>query len=213
MSSPDSAKICSSDLESQPQSVTFDDDYKDFPTPNSEDLAPPSSDNECVLDSAEFGSASSIGSCKSHPEHKGRPEMTEKTEEQPQKTKKRLRMLDEDGDGVRIKVIPDFRKQFRARMTATQQLQDDFYIPNRAQLMLNFLKKHGDRVAQETRGPKRRFSSTLQLVQRVLKKNSATSSGRGLNPIVQESDAKGTRTVESVMPVCHMIELCCPVLQ
>ena len=130
---PDSAKICSSDLESQPQSVTFDDDYKDFSTPNSEDLAPPSSDNECVLDSDEFGSASSIGSCKSHPEHKGRPEMTEQTEEQPQKTKKRLRMLDEDADGVRIKVIPDFRKQFRARMTATQQLQDDFYVPNRAQ--------------------------------------------------------------------------------
>ena len=119
LSSPDSAKICSSDLESQPQSVTFDDDYKDFPTPNSEDLAPPSSDNQCVLDSDEFGSASSIGSCKSQPEHKGRPEMTEQTEEQPQKTKKRLRMLDEDADGVRIKVIPDFRKQFRARMTAT----------------------------------------------------------------------------------------------
>ena len=59
--------------------------------------------------------------------------MTEQTEEEPQKTKKRLRMLDEDADGVRIKVIPDFRKQLRARMTATQQLQDDFYIPNRAQ--------------------------------------------------------------------------------
>ena len=102
--------------------------------------------------------------------------MTKQPEEQPQKTKKRLRMLDEDADGVRVKVIPDFRKQFRARMTATQQLQDDFYIPNRAQLMLNFLKKHGD--VQETRGPKRRFSSTLQLVQHVLKKNSATSSGR-----------------------------------
>ena len=42
--------------------------------------------------------------------------MTEQTEEQPQKTKKRLRMLDEDADGVR-----------------TQQLQDDFYVPNRAQ--------------------------------------------------------------------------------
>ena len=170
MSSPDSAKLCSSDLESQTLSVTFDGDYKDFPTPNSEDLAPPSSDNECVLDSAEFDGASSIGSCKSHPERKGHPEMTKQPEEQPQKTKKRLRMLDEDADGVRVKVIPDFRKQFRARMTATQQLQHDFYIPNRAQLMLNFLMKHGDRVVQETRGPKRRFFSTLQLVQHVLKK-------------------------------------------
>ena len=75
------------------------------------------------------------------------------------------------------KVIPDFKKQFRARMAATQQLQDDFYIPNRAQLMLNFLKKHGDRVGQETRGPRHCFSSTLQLVQYVLKKNSGTSSG------------------------------------
>ena len=176
MSSPDSAKLCSSDLESQTLSVTFDGDYKDFPTPNSEDLAPPSSDNECVLDSAEFDGASSIGSCKSLPEPKGHPEMTKQPEEQPQKTRKRLRMLDEDADGVRIKVIPDFKKQFRARMAATQQLQDDFYIPNRAQLMLNFLKKHGDRVVQETRGPRHRFSSTLQLVQYVLKKNSGTSS-------------------------------------
>ena len=101
MSSPDSAMICSSDLESQPKSATFDDDYEGFPTPNSEDLAPPSSDNECALDSAEFRSASSIGSCKSHPEHKGRPEMpemSEQTEEQPPKTKKRLRMLDEDAE-------------------------------------------------------------------------------------------------------------------
>ena len=69
--------------------------------------------------------------------------MTKQPEKQPQKTRKRLRMLDEDADGVRIKVIPDFNKQLRARMTATQQLQDDFYISNRAQLMLNFLKKHG----------------------------------------------------------------------
>ena len=66
--------------------------------------------------------------------------------------------------------------------------------------MLSFLKKHGDRVVQETRGPKRRFSSTLQLVQHVLKKNSA-------NPLVQESDANRTRTVGSVMSICHVIEL------
>ena len=178
MSNPDSAELYSSDLESQTISATFDDDYKDFPTPNSEDFAPPSSDNECVLDSAEFDGASSIGLSESLPERKGRSDVTKQSEEQLQKTRKRLRMLDEDADGVWIKVIPDFRKQFRARMTATQQLQDDFYIPNRAQLMLDFLKKHGDRVVQETRGPKRRFSSTLQLVQHVLKKNSASSSGR-----------------------------------
>ena len=177
MSNPDSAELYSSDLESQTVSATFDDEYKDFPTPNSEDFAPPSSDNECVLDSAEFDRASSIGLSESLPERKDRSDVTKQSEEQPQKTRKRLRMLDEDADGVRLKVIPYFRKQFRARMTATQQLQDDFYIPNRAQLMLDFLKKHGDRVVQETRGPKRRFSSTLQLVQHVLKKNSASSSG------------------------------------
>ena len=177
LSSSDSAKLCSSDLASQTPSATFDDYYKDFPTPNSEDLAAPSSDNEYVLDSAEFEGAPSIGSCKSYPERKGHPEMTEQNEEQPQKTRKRLRMIDEDADGVRIKVIPGFKKQFRARVAETRQLQDDFYIPNRAQLMLNFLKKHGDRVVQETRGSKHRFSSTLELVQYVLKKNSGTSSG------------------------------------
>ena len=181
MSSPDSAKLCSSDLESQTPSVTFDDDYK-LQGLSYAKLGGPRATQFGITSVCwtllEFDGASSIGSCKSHPERKGHPEMTKQPEEQPQKTKKRLRMLDEDADGVRIKVIPDFRKQFRARMTATQQLQDDFYIPNRAQLMLNFLKKHGDRVVQETRGPKRRFSSTLQLVQHVLKKNSATSSGR-----------------------------------
>ena len=92
--------------------MTFDDDYKDFPTPNSEDLAPPSSDNEYLLDSAEFDGASNIGSYKfkSLPEYKGHPEMTKQPEEQSQKIRKRLRMLDKDADGVRIKMILDFKK-------------------------------------------------------------------------------------------------------
>ena len=179
MSSPDSAKLCSSsDLESQTLSTIFDDYYKVFLIPNSEGLVSPNSDNEYALDSAEFDGVSNIGSCKSYEENKGHPEMTELTEEQSQKTKKCLRMLDEEADGLRIKMIPDFKNQFRARMIATQQLQDDFYIPNRAQLMLNFLKQHGDRVVQEIRGPKYRFSNTLQLVQYLLKKNSGTSPGR-----------------------------------
>ena len=36
------------------------------------------------------------------------------------------------------------KQQFRRRMEATRVLNDDFYV--RAQLMLNFLQKHGDRI-------------------------------------------------------------------
>ena len=35
------------------------------------------------------------------------------------------------------------------------------------------LQKHGDRIVQETPGPKRRFPNTLQLVQHALQKSSA----------------------------------------
>ena len=61
--------------------------------------------------------------------------------------------MDEDSDGVRVKIIPCVKQQFRRRVEATRVLNDDFYVPNRAQLMLNFLQKHGDRVVQETPGP------------------------------------------------------------
>ena len=78
--------------------------------------------------------------------------------------------MDEDSDGVRLKIIPCVKEQFRRRMEATKVLEDDFYVPNRAQLMLDFLQKHGDRVVKETPGPKKRFRSTLKLVQHVLHK-------------------------------------------
>ena len=92
-------------------------------------------------------------------------------EESPKK--RRLRMIDEDSDGVRVKIIPRVKQQFRRRMEATKVLNDDFYVPNRAaQLMLNFLQKHGDRIVQETPGPRRRFPNTLQLVQHALQKSS-----------------------------------------
>ena len=52
--------------------------------------------------------------------------------------KRRLRMMDEDSDGVRVKIIPCVKQQFRRRMEATKALNDDFYVPNRAQLMLSF---------------------------------------------------------------------------
>ena len=60
-------------------------------------------------------------------------------EESPKK--RRLRMIDEDSDGVRVKIIPRVKQQFRRRMEATKVLNDDFYVPNRAaQLMLNFCR-------------------------------------------------------------------------
>ena len=55
-------------------------------------------------------------------------------------------------------------------MEATKMLKDDFYVPHRAQLMLDFLQKYGDPVVKETPGPKKRFRSTLKLVQHVLHK-------------------------------------------
>ena len=86
--------------------------------------------------------------------------------------KRRLRMTDEDSDGVRVKIIPCVKQQFRRRVEAAKVLNDDFYVPNRAQLMLKVLQKHGDRIVQETPGPRRRFPTTLQLVQHVLQKSS-----------------------------------------
>ena len=78
--------------------------------------------------------------------------------------------MDEDSDGVRVKIIPCAKEHFRRRMEATRVLEDEFYLPNRAQLMFQFLPKHGDRVVKETSGPKKHFRSTLKLVQYVLQK-------------------------------------------
>ena len=77
-------------------------------------------------------------------------------------------MMDEDSDGVRVKIMPCVKRQFRRCMEATKALTDDFYVPGRAQLMLSFLQKHDDRIVQETPGPKRRFPNTLQIVQHAL---------------------------------------------
>ena len=56
------------------------------------------------------------------------------------------------------------KQQFRRRMEATRVLNDDFYVPNRAQLMLNFLQKLGDRIVQETPGPGDASQTRFQLV-------------------------------------------------
>ena len=89
--------------------------------------------------------------------------------------KRRLRKMDEGANGVRIEIIPCVKEQFRQRVADTKVLADDFYVPNRAQLMLNFLQKHGDRIVKETSGSKKRFPSTLKLVQHALRKSSAGS--------------------------------------
>ena len=81
--------------------------------------------------------------------------------------KRKFRMLDED-NGVRIKIIPCQKKLFQTRLTETHKLGDDFFIPNRAQLMLNFLKRHGNKLAKEKSGPTRRFPTTLALVQHAI---------------------------------------------
>ena len=78
-------------------------------------------------------------------------------------------MIGEDKDGVRIKVIPSFKQKFRQQMQQTNHLQDDFFLPNRARLVLNLLKKHFDQLVKEKPGPNKRFASTLHLVQHVLK--------------------------------------------
>ena len=64
------------------------------------------------------------------------------------KSRRRLRMTDEDENGVRVKVIPCSKEQLRRRLQQTNRLGDDFFMPNRAQLMLDFLKKHGDRLVK-----------------------------------------------------------------
>ena len=38
-------------------------------------------------------------------------------------------MMDEDSDGVRIKILPGVKEQFRRRIAATKALGDDFYVP------------------------------------------------------------------------------------
>ena len=131
------------------------------PLPDSA-LAASDSDPDPLSDSASFASAD----CSESRSKKRSPQELPKN---PIRQKRRLRMIDEDSDGVRVKVIPSYKHTFRRQMLQTNQLQDDFFLPNRAQLVLNFLKKHGDHLVKEKPGPTKRFASMLQLVQHVLK--------------------------------------------
>ena len=51
----------------------------------------------------------------------------------------KLRMMDEDSDGVRIKIIPCAKEQFRRRIEATKVLEDDFSVPNQSTTHARFL--------------------------------------------------------------------------
>ena len=51
---------------------------------------------------------------------------------------RRLRMIDEDENGVRVKVTPCPKEQLRRRLQQTNRLGDDFFMPNRAQLLFDF---------------------------------------------------------------------------
>ena len=88
--------------------------------------------------------------------------------------KRRFPRLGENLDGS-VKpplIIKSCRKQvFLRRLKDTNDLDDNFYIPNRAKLILDFLKSHGDRMVKEKNGPKRSFPSTLALVQHVLSRH------------------------------------------
>ena len=155
-----SADICNSDYacNSEDIQVSTNSEKDDDPDPDSAELL-----SNCDHESSKprpAGPASQTATCQ------GQTPIEESSK------KRRLRMMDEDSDGVRVKIIPCVKQQFRRRVEATRVLNDDFYVPNRAQLMLNFLQKHGDRIVQETPGPRRRFPNTLQLVQHVLQKSS-----------------------------------------
>ena len=115
---PDS--IRNSDFECNSESIYIDD--------NSEEILPSSSDEECQPDSAELSSASSKEPCLSCAVNTGPQETLQQAEAKPQATSKRrrLRMMDEDSDGVRVKIIPCPKEQFRQRMAATKVLEDDF---------------------------------------------------------------------------------------
>ena len=156
----DSADICSSDY-----ACNSEDLQASGKSEKVDDLDPDSAE---LLNSSsqEFGPSSPAGTDSKTEKCQGRT-----STEEPSK-KRKLRMMDDDSDGVRVKIVPCVKQQFRRNMEATRILDDDFYVPNRAQLMLKFLQKHGDRIVQETPGPRRRFPTTLQLVQHALQKPS-----------------------------------------
>ena len=53
--------------------------------------------------------------------------------------KRRLHMIDEDTDRIRVKILLYPKEELRQRLREIQELGDDLYVPDSAQLMLKFL--------------------------------------------------------------------------
>ena len=65
-----------------------------------------------------------------------------------------------------LETVPCPCKQFTNQLAATRDLDDTFYIPRRAELILQILKRHGHHSFSTK--PRPRFRTALQLVQHVL---------------------------------------------
>ena len=78
--------------------------------------------------------------------------------------------MDEDSDGVRIKIIPCAKEQFRRRIEATKVLEDDFSVPNSAAHARFLAEARRSSGQGNTRTEEALFRSTLKLVQHVLHK-------------------------------------------
>ena len=69
--------------------------------------------------------------------------------------------------------------------------------------MLSFLQKHGDRSVQETPGPRKRFPSTLQLVQQeIFSRSPAVNAVRHVRMDNQESQLVSPRKRGGCVCVC-----------
>ena len=110
--------LCSSDyacsFPSFQQSVHFDDNSEDIKSTGSKEGDDPhsaelfhASDQDPHLPDSDNSAAHDV-SCQG------------KTTAETSSKKRRLRMMDEDSDGVRIKIIPCAKEQFRRRMEATE---------------------------------------------------------------------------------------------
>ena len=140
----------------------------------------------CALESSSSSYESAASVCQKHQvSHPTAPlrqdSVAEPGQDQPQSVTKKRRFprLGENLDGskkFRFVVKSCRKKVFLRRLHATQDLGDDFYIPNRAKLILDLLRSHGDRMVRERNGPKQSFPSTLALVQHVMQSSAARSS-------------------------------------
>ena len=120
---------------------------------------------DCLMSSTYNAPSADTSRNTTSQNHSGQPS------EPPVRKKRRFARLGENLDGskkFRLIVKSCRKKVFLRRLHATKDLGDDFYIPNRAKLILDFLRQHGDRLVKERNGPKRSFPSTLTLVQHVM---------------------------------------------